>query len=151
MMIVECEGFKLSMGILRYDNEDPIITRYRRAYVRYHAITPNGTVFTGDEFSPSPNDKWHSPSSAFQLLFWLTLTPDSGSEIFNDYTAEQMTWANSPECEALAAIFGEEEILRKFSGEEYELNYDSRGMVYTVAYGEEWGGDEELEMIVRYS
>lgn len=150
-IIAHCMGFDVTLTLQHFADEEPIITRYRRSHLSYECMTPTNVYFAGEEFSPSPNHKWDSPASVFELLFWITLSPDSGADIFTSYTPDQMEWANSYQCEEFSATFGEEEILRMFSEGEYELNYDSRGMVYTLEYEEEYGDITPVEIAIRYA
>lgn len=71
--------------------------------IGYEFIMPNGEVlFSGEDFSASPLEADDSDESLRALLSFLTLRPgDTDREYFKDYTAAQMAFAESYECEAM--------------------------------------------------
>src|SRR5690606_32843561 len=77
----------------------------RRVYLSY-TMTVNGrTLFFGDDFSPSPMDSIDSLDSIVCLLSFLTTRPyDTDDEYFQNYTTEQLDFANSLVCEELQLI-----------------------------------------------
>lgn len=73
--------------------------------VSYVVFKNGGILFQGDDFKPSPLDKIESIDIPICLLSFLTLQPgDTDSEYFEKYTASQMGWANSFECEQLKGL-----------------------------------------------
>lgn len=87
--------------------------RYR---IGYRLADPNGRViFEGEEFRPSPCHAIDSDESLRSLLGFLTLKPgDTDREYFASYTAEQIAFATSFDCECLglyALEFREDEEL----------------------------------------
>lgn len=71
--------------------------------IGYEFISPEGTVlFTGEDFNGSPLHADDSDATLRSLLSFLTLHPgDTDREYFANYTAEQMAFAESYECEAM--------------------------------------------------
>lgn len=71
--------------------------------VAYEFKTPEGeTLFKGEDLGASPLHAPESLDSAKALLNFLTLKPgDTDEDYFDSYTARQMEFANSIECENL--------------------------------------------------
>lgn len=62
-------------------------------------------LFEGEDFAGSPLHSDDSDQTVALLLMFLVLRPgDTEREYFDRYTAEQMAWAESHECEALAVL-----------------------------------------------
>ena len=84
-----------------------------RSYVRYRLTqSEHGTLFAGDDFSPSPMHAIDSDACVCALMGFLTLRPgDTDSDYFRDYTDEQRRFCDE-HAEALSADvmarFGEE-------------------------------------------
>lgn len=70
----------------------------------YEFISPEGKIlFAGHDFGCSPMNAIDSDECLRSLLGFLTLKPgDTESDYFADYTAEQLEFAESYECEALS-------------------------------------------------
>ena len=65
-------------------------------------------LFVGDNFGCSPLHAINSKDAAKSLLGFLTLRPgDTDAEYFDDYTPQQLAWAQSYGCAALAAQIAE--------------------------------------------
>ena len=75
-----------------------------RCKMAYYLDDPNGKrIFEGDDFSPSPMYACDGPESAASLLSFLTLQPgDTDKEYFAEYTAEQLDWTDTADCEHLS-------------------------------------------------
>jgi len=59
-------------------------------------------LFEGNDFYPSPLDANDSTNTVYSLLAFLTAQySDVDDGYFDDYSPEQMAWANSWECEQL--------------------------------------------------
>lgn len=81
---------------LTYQGTDKVI---------YHAFKDGAILFTGNDFKPAPNNNIDSIQSCVDLLGFLTCQPgDTDSEYFDKYTATQMAWAKSYECEQLKCL-----------------------------------------------
>jgi hypothetical protein len=91
---VDVDGYRLRMwdaGGQRNGPWDP------RTYIRYEFSDPKGNViFSDDDFSSSPMHAIDSDESVRSLLSFLTLRPgDTDDKYFQDYTPEQMEFAES--------------------------------------------------------
>lgn len=71
--------------------------------VRYQFCDALGDVlFAGDDYGVAPSDAIDSDAALLGLLAWLTLKDgDTDSEYFEKYTAAQLAWSQSSECETL--------------------------------------------------
>ena len=79
-------------------------------YVPYKFTFDGKLLFEGTDFRPSPMFDEVSREAAVGLLGFLTLRPgDTDDEYFDKYTEEQLSWANSRECEELSGDVQEEE------------------------------------------
>lgn len=77
----------------------------RRAYYAYSMSIGVNTLFSGDDYSPSPMIASDSLQSLTELLSFLTTRPgDTDDEYFKDYTQQQLDFANSSKCEELQSI-----------------------------------------------
>jgi hypothetical protein len=67
-------------------------------------------LFTGEDYKPSPLHDIDSIESVVNLLGFLTV-PIGGAEkeYFEKYTAAQLDWANSIDCETLGAMVADYE------------------------------------------
>jgi hypothetical protein len=84
---------------------------FGRCYLGYRLTSPEGAVlFEGDDYSPVPSLAIDSDESLRGLCGFLFLRPgDTDDEYFENYTPEQLEFARSSECEALA-MYGLEDI-----------------------------------------
>ena len=65
--------------------------RFNLAYRLYHG---DEKIFEGLDYSPSPLFEWDSDECFGALLSFLSLQPgDTDDEYFEDYTPEQLAWA----------------------------------------------------------
>lgn len=66
----------------------------------YRFVAPDGTIlFEGEEFHPGGNYDLGSDTSVAMVLQGLCLDPETNdSELFDDYTPEQLEWASSDVC-----------------------------------------------------
>ena len=77
-----------------------------RASYDYLVITPTNVEFSGSSFLPNPSSLAANSKEAIirEILFWIALREgDTDQEFFSRYTARQLDWAKSLECELLAA------------------------------------------------
>lgn len=56
------------------------------------------TVFEHCDISPAPGNYWGHEGFFAEILFWLSITEDSGADCLNDYTLLQLEWSRSIEC-----------------------------------------------------
>jgi hypothetical protein len=77
--------------------------RHNHEMVRYIFESPTGErIFEGDDFGASPMHDTESLESAKALLGFLTVRDgDTDSEYFDNYTARQLEFRDSFECESL--------------------------------------------------
>jgi hypothetical protein len=81
------------------DRPDP---RTHRFYIGYRLTGPQGVVFEGSDFSPSPMDAIDSDAALRGILGFLTLRPgDTDPEYFEDYTPAQLAFCET-DAEALS-------------------------------------------------
>lgn len=74
-------------------------------FVEYHAFRNDTLLFHGTDFKPSAFDAPDSRDAAISLLGFLTCQPgDTDNSYFANYTEDQQFWAQSQDCEDLAAI-----------------------------------------------
>lgn len=81
-----------------------------RTRIGYELRDPAGTVlFRGDDFGPGAATPDDSDEALRGLCGFLFLRPgDTDRELFDGYSAEQLAFAQSSECESLAFLYGEE-------------------------------------------
>ena len=74
---------------------------HKQAYEYYFYDHEGTLIFKGNQFY-SPQD---GLEAAIALLDFLTLQPgDTDAEFFEDYTHDQLNWANSFQCEYLSCL-----------------------------------------------
>lgn len=90
-------GYTLAIGDER---DDP---KRCGTLASYEMRRPDGIVlFEGTEYGIAPSNAIDSDESFAELLAFLTLKPgDTDEEYFDNYTAEQMAWCESFDCETL--------------------------------------------------
>lgn len=81
-----------------------------RTRIGYELCEPTGKVlFRGDDFGPGAATADDSDEALRGLLGFLFLRPgDTDRDYFASYTAEQLAFAASPECEQLQWLYSEE-------------------------------------------
>ncbi len=81
-----------------------------RARIGYELCDPAGKVlFCGTDFGPSPMHADDADETLRGLCGFLFLRPgDTDRDYFADYSAEQLAFAGSSECEQLAFLYSEE-------------------------------------------
>ncbi len=86
--------------------------RRGQAYIGYRLVSPEGrAIFEGEDFAGSPMNADDSDATLRALLGFLTLKlGDTDSKYFDDYTPEQLAFAGSYECEAMAVYGLDDEI-----------------------------------------
>lgn len=92
MIIATYLGFYCEIDVDRIDSDG-------NRQFRYNVVTPTEVGFTGKDFKTSVgfSEIWHTPKTVFELLEWITLTPDvTDSNHFSDYSAAQWRYAKSP-------------------------------------------------------
>lgn len=88
-------GFMMS---LVFDLNDSL--KADRASYSYIVETPTGVQFIGNQYRPSPFALKDETKILDGLLEFICLKPgDTDKEYFDSYTADQIIWANSFECE----------------------------------------------------
>ena len=94
-----------------------------RTRILYELRDPAGNVlFRGNDFGPSPLHADDSDEALRALCGFLFLRPgDTDREFFGGYSAEQLAFASSSECEQLAWLYCEDG-----PGEFAELDDDGR-------------------------
>lgn len=71
----------------------------------YNFYVKGALLFEGTGFRPSPMHGTESMGSLLSLLSFLTVQPgDADPRYFDGYTADQLDWADSHECEALKGL-----------------------------------------------
>jgi hypothetical protein len=90
---VDIDGFRLRT----WESDKPDHRKNGQNYIGYEFFDRNGTVlFTGEDFGHSPMDAIDSDETLRCLLGFLTLRPgDTDSEYFENYTPEQMSFAET--------------------------------------------------------
>jgi len=95
----------------------------------------NPTLFTGDDFFPSPLHSPESAESAIGLLGFLTLAPgDTDEGHFDDYTADQLSFASSAKDSDLSLLVYE------FENENFdaiEIYFDHGDMTISLIFEED--------------
>lgn len=91
----------------------------RRPILGYSVKTPTNVILIGDGFVPSLGTAWDSPESVYQLLFFMTQTPDSGAS-FEDWTPDELAWSASEECESWSYVFSDDSATIRFWYEQDE-------------------------------
>ena len=95
-------------GEFRLDIWDTGRTRNGKSLLRYALFDyqqpiGKGMIFEGEDFCPSPLHAIDSDRTVGALLGFLSLRPgDTDPEYFQDYTADQLEWANSNRPEELS-------------------------------------------------
>jgi len=81
-----------------------------RTRIGYELRDPSGQVlFSGDDFGPSPLHADDADETLRGLCGFLFLCPgDTDVEYFADYSAAQLAFADSSECEQLAWLYSEQ-------------------------------------------
>jgi hypothetical protein len=81
-----------------------------RRRIGYELCGPSGVVlFRGTDFGPSPCHADDSDETLRALLSFLLLRPgDTDRDYFAGYSAEQLAFAGSSECEQLQFLYSEE-------------------------------------------
>lgn len=81
-----------------------------RTRIGYELADPDGVVlFAGDDFTSSPMHADDSDEALRTLCGFLFLRPgDTGREYFDGYSAAQMAFARSSECELLGYLYSDE-------------------------------------------
>jgi len=103
----EYENYKVIFHDPKYD------FRREKYGISYKFYVKDVLLFSGDDFYLSPLYAIDSEMAVLSLLGFLTLKPgDTDEEYFQDYTQEQLDWADSFECDSLGCylFFREEEI-----------------------------------------
>lgn len=78
--------------------------------VEYYAFRDGKVLFHGDDYKPAPAHSVDGIESMIDLLGFLTSQPgDTDREYFKNYTAEQMEWSTSTECEHLSLLLSDYE------------------------------------------
>jgi hypothetical protein len=82
----------------------------RRTRIGFELRDPAGTVlFRGEDFGASPLHADDSDETLRALLGFLALRPgDTDRDFFDDYSAEQLEFAGSSDCELLGWLYGED-------------------------------------------
>lgn len=82
------DGFALEMFYAGVSNRGS-------AKVAYRFYDGERLIFEGDDYGPSPCWAYDGDESVASLLAFLSLRPgDTDSEYFDDYTPEQLAWAD---------------------------------------------------------
>ncbi|MFT3946169.1 MAG: hypothetical protein QM763_04270 [Agriterribacter sp.] len=73
--------------------------------IEYFVFRGESLLFHGNDYKPSPLHSIDGLESIIDLLGFICLKEgDTDSEYFKDYTAEQLEWCRSYECEALQGL-----------------------------------------------
>jgi hypothetical protein len=91
------DGYKLTLK--NTNNRDSL----GKFIIEYTFKKPDNTIlFSGNDFHASPMHKPESKESAIALLVFLTCKPgDVEKDYFDNYTQDQLDFANSQDCENL--------------------------------------------------
>lgn len=98
------KGMGPSFTLTLWDAGERYEATGRRNYIRYRLVqSEHGTLFTGEDFSPSPKHAIDSDACVRGLMGFLTLRPgDTDSDYFREYTDEQRRFCDE-HAEALSA------------------------------------------------
>jgi len=81
---------------------------FGKSILRYEFKVGRNVLFTGSDFHCAPSVSIDSLECAYSLLSFITLRPgDTDKEYFEEYTEEQLEWANSSKCEYLSFLVHE--------------------------------------------
>lgn len=76
---------------------------YGKNVLSYEFKVGRKVIFSGNDFHCSPSQSIDSLEVAYCILSFLCLKPgDTDKDYFENYTKEQMDWANSSKCEYLS-------------------------------------------------
>lgn len=89
--------------VYRLELGEPCAMRGDRALSSYRFSVGETILFQGEDFGVSPCHAEDSDQAICALMGFLTLKPgDTDREYFDNYTPEQMEWAESYACEVIA-------------------------------------------------
>lgn len=103
-------------------------TRNGRTLIAYELRKPAGAVlFSGSDFCCSPLHADDSDEALRALLGFLLLRPgDVDRDHFASYTADQLVFANSQNCELLGFIYSSETVGTENEGELEDIDEDEQ-------------------------